>query len=320
MTNVIQLSKSQGFTRMDHDLYEALISADLSGRELRVAMAIHRHTTGFNRESVRVSASYIAQMTGLARENVSRAVSELLRQRVIYREGGSRSPIGICQPKEWNIDAQSRVSKSSQSVKVITLSVTHLTHKKYKTQTPLIFLRKIPSPISIRPIVSCDWKPEPVRFVNGVFIVQPEVLSKWAKAFPTLDLDGEIARAGTWAESEKPKKDWQRFLAGWLRRAFGKVGAVSEAGVPVDKIIDLYHKTCPNFPEVSVRSDAALRAMIVERWNESPDQQSGQAFWHPFFLKAARRNQVFYRGNNVQPRLEAILTRANFRDIAEAQS
>ena len=40
MTNIIQLSKSQGFTRMDNEIYEALIGADLSGRELRVALAI----------------------------------------------------------------------------------------------------------------------------------------------------------------------------------------------------------------------------------------------------------------------------------------
>jgi len=44
MSNVISLRNTGGFTRMDNDLYEALISADLSGRELRVALAIHRLT------------------------------------------------------------------------------------------------------------------------------------------------------------------------------------------------------------------------------------------------------------------------------------
>ncbi|MBD1555214.1 replication protein, partial [Pseudomonas typographi] len=48
ITNIFQIDKSRGFTRMDNDLYEALIGAELSGRELRVALAIHRLTAGYN--------------------------------------------------------------------------------------------------------------------------------------------------------------------------------------------------------------------------------------------------------------------------------
>ncbi|AIL60915.1 phage replication protein O [Pseudomonas alkylphenolica] len=89
---------------MDNDLYEALIGAELSGRELRVALAIHRQTAGYNMESACIAASYIAQMSGIRREDVSRAISELLRQGVINREGGSRSPIGFAPVGEWKID------------------------------------------------------------------------------------------------------------------------------------------------------------------------------------------------------------------------
>ncbi len=41
--------------------------------------------------------------------------------------------------------------------------------------------------------------------------------------------------------------------------------------------------------------------------------------WLPFFEKANNRNQVFYRGQNVVPRLEALVSRAVFREISEAQ-
>jgi hypothetical protein len=68
-----------------------------------------------------------------------------------------------------------------------------------------------------------------------------------------------------------------------------------------------------------VAADKALRSMIVERWNESPDHQSGKDFWLPFFRKANNRAQVFYRGSNVVPRLEALVNRAVFREISEAQ-
>ncbi len=104
MTNVISLSKSQGFTRMDNDLYEALIGADLSGRELRVALAIHRLTVGYNVTEARIAASVIADLSGIRREHVSRMICELLRQRVIYRVGGSKGPIGFAPVSEWKID------------------------------------------------------------------------------------------------------------------------------------------------------------------------------------------------------------------------
>jgi len=89
---------------MDNDLYEALIGAELSGRELRVALAIHRQTAGYNLESARIAASYISEMSGIHREDVSRAICELIRQGVIYRVGGSRSPIGFAPIGEWKID------------------------------------------------------------------------------------------------------------------------------------------------------------------------------------------------------------------------
>src|SRR5690554_5917603 len=91
MTNVVSIGNSaRGFTRMDNELYEALISADLSGRELRVALAVHRLTAGYNVETARIPAATIAQMANLRREHVSRMISELIRQRVLYRAGGSQ--------------------------------------------------------------------------------------------------------------------------------------------------------------------------------------------------------------------------------------
>lgn len=104
MSNVISLRNTGGFTRMDNDLYEALIGADLSGRELRVALAVHRLTAGYNVEEARIAASVISEMSGIAREEVSRAVCELIRQRVLYRTGGSRSPMGFAPVGEWAID------------------------------------------------------------------------------------------------------------------------------------------------------------------------------------------------------------------------
>ena len=131
MDNVIHISNTQrGFTRMDNDLYEALIGADLSGRELRVALAIHRLTAGYNQKAARIAASYIAQMAGLERANVSRIINDLIRQGVIARSGGSRDPIGIAPVSVWNLDKKSTVSKTTQCVENLPATVSFLTHNK----------------------------------------------------------------------------------------------------------------------------------------------------------------------------------------------
>jgi phage replication O-like protein O len=124
MSNVTQLRNTGGFTRMDNDLYEALIGADLSGRELRVALAIHRQTAGYNVQEARIAASYIAEMAGLHREDVSRIICELLRQRVIYRTGGSRSPIGIAPAAEWKIDTKNTRKPSPKTTPQCGVSTT----------------------------------------------------------------------------------------------------------------------------------------------------------------------------------------------------
>ncbi|MCF7536182.1 replication protein [Pseudomonas petrae] len=136
MSNVIPLRNTGGFTRMDNDLYEALIGADLSGRELRVALAIHRLTAGYNQDAVKVAALYIAKMmygedkAESERANVSRAVNGLIRQRVLFRDGGSRDPITFLPPNEWKVDPKTTVLKPTQSVKKTHATVLEITHIK----------------------------------------------------------------------------------------------------------------------------------------------------------------------------------------------
>lgn len=156
MSNVIPFHSTGGFTRMDNDLYEALIGAELSGREIRVALAIHRLTAGYNKDSVKVAALYIAKMmygdcgADSERANVSRAINSLIRQRVLFRDGGSRDPINFLSPKEWKLDQKSTVLKSTHCVENIHATVLKTTHiKERNTNTT-------PSGV----VVSADGNPE----------------------------------------------------------------------------------------------------------------------------------------------------------------
>lgn len=313
---------------MDNQLMDALAAVHLSPAEFKTLHAITRLTLGFNQAERRITADEIAKRINIRPQHVSTAISNLLARRVLYRVGGSRGHIGICEPSEWVYEEpkKSMLSErksvdstdigSTNNITKLPISVaSHL----YKKELPLVTVptEQITAPQGAE--TDPLEKPALVSFDGEDFQVDTTLITKWAKAYAPVDIETEISRAAAWASANRPKKDWRRFLVKWLGRAALKAGnGVPEAGVPVDQIIDLYHQVCPNLPAVTVPSDKVLRAMIAERWNESPSHQSGRGFWLGFFQKANNRSHVFYRGENVVPRLEALVNRGVFRAIEEA--
>lgn len=322
MDNVIQIRNTRrGFTRMDNGLMEAIATVDMPAREIRVLMAIARQTIGYQMEAKRLSADDIGKLTNMRRDVVSKAISHLLERRVIFRVGGSRGEIGISPVSEWsffevktNSLSETKSSHSDQIVSLVSYA------SETKTATSLLYSKKeplvtVPSEQITAPQGAIT--PVGVSFDGEDFQVTDTLIAKWAKAYAPVDVEAELVRAAVWASGNRPKKDWRRFLVNWLGRAHKRVAkGADETGVPVDKIIDLYHRDCPNLPAVSVRDDQILRALIVERWNEVESHQAS-AFWKTIFARANRTNQVYYRGANVVPRLEVICSRAVFRQLEE---
>lgn len=253
------------------------------------------------------SLTTLASNTGMSRDTVMRAIKQLESMGALSTI--RRMSDGVNLPNIY------RINKSADLRGVVAVC------DQGSSSVRLGVVAESDSNLSLEPInepgkcAAAQNTPQ-VQFNGLDFIVTEAVLQKWAKAFPGVNIDLEIERASVWAAGNAPKKDWNRFLSNWLSRKSG--ASVDETGVPVDQVIALYHQICPNLPAVTVPSDKVLRSMIVERWNESPEHQSGQAFWLPFFQKANNRNQVFFRGQNVAPRLEALVSRAVFREISEA--
>lgn len=333
MTNIIPLRNTGGFTRMDNQLMDALAAIHLSPAEFKTLHAITRMVVGYNLETRRITADEVAKKTNILSAHASRAISSLLARRVLYRVGGSRGEIGICDPAEWIFqEAKKEPSTQPKSVEITKIGSLALVTKLPISDDSLLYTKEIPlitvpteqiiAPQGAEPAqpeTPSDKSAPLVSFDGEDFKVDATLITKWAEAYAPIDVEAEIKRAAAWASGKKPKKDWRRFLVNWLGKAFSKnPEGTSESGVPVDKIIDLYHKVCPNLPAVTVKTDRVLRSMIAERWNESPAHQSGQGFWLGFFQKANHRNQVFFRGSNVVPRLESLVSRAVFREISEA--
>ena len=61
----------------------------------------------------------------------------------------------------------------------------------------------------------------------GRFAVPDLMQSQWAKAYPAVDLDTEIAKAAAWllANPKNAKSNYARFLTNWLTKAQDKAGA-----------------------------------------------------------------------------------------------
>lgn len=321
MNNVIPLRNTGGFTRMDNSLMDALMVIDLPGRELKVALFIAKATINFQVGATRIKAAEVSKATNLHPDVVSRAISHLLKRQIIFREGGARGDIGFCDPKEWvYVECPSRTNLSDSDHSAVVVSIASQTKSDesllYSKNEPLVTVstKQITAPQG-----AADQPTEKQTLVswNGEdFTVDPDLIAKWAKAYAPLDVDTEIVRAAAWAAGNRQKKDYRRFLVNWLARAFKKVAdAPDETGVPVDKIIALYHKVCTNHAPVAV-ADPSLRRVIVERWNELESHRNS-AFWTMIFERANRLSQVYYGGANVAPRLASICSRAIFRSLEE---
>ncbi|ELX1521842.1 replication protein, partial [Escherichia coli] len=91
-----------GYTRIANDLYEALIGADLTKVQSKVAHAVCRKTYGFNKKMDRISDGQLAEITRLPRQKVNAAKNELISMKIINRECGL---IGINKNiADWDIN------------------------------------------------------------------------------------------------------------------------------------------------------------------------------------------------------------------------
>jgi phage replication O-like protein O len=85
-----------GYTRIANELFDAILSFGLTGRELSVVMAIIRKTYGYNKKQDDISASQIGALCGLARPHVTSTLKKLEAKQIIHKRIGSYgSVIGI---------------------------------------------------------------------------------------------------------------------------------------------------------------------------------------------------------------------------------
>lgn len=129
-----------GYTRFANELLEAIASADLTARQLKVMLAYVRKTYGFNKKTDRIADEKIAQLTGLSRQNVNKAKKELISMNCLFMDGNQ---IGVnSEVSAWQFSKCLQVSnfvsklETKNVSKLETLNVSKLeTHKRHSLKT-----------------------------------------------------------------------------------------------------------------------------------------------------------------------------------------
>ncbi|HCD2195667.1 TPA: replication protein [Escherichia coli] len=129
-----------GYTRFANELLEAIASADLTARQLKVMLAYVRKTDGFNKKTDRIADEQIAQLTGLSRQNVNKAKKELISMNCLFMDGNQ---IGVNREvSAWQFSKCLQVSnfvsklETKNVSKLETLNVSKLeTHKRHSLKT-----------------------------------------------------------------------------------------------------------------------------------------------------------------------------------------
>ncbi|HBE5757862.1 TPA: replication protein [Escherichia coli] len=129
-----------GYTRFANELLEAIASADLTARQLKVMLAYVRKTYGFNKKTDRIADEQIAQLTGLSRQNVNKAKKELISMNCLFMDGNK---IGVNREvSAWQFSKCLQVSnfvsklETKNVSKLETFNVSKLeTHKRHSLKT-----------------------------------------------------------------------------------------------------------------------------------------------------------------------------------------
>ncbi|HBB7883256.1 TPA: replication protein [Escherichia coli] len=157
-----------GYTRFANELLEAIASADLTARQLKVMLAYVRKTYGFNKKTDRIADEQIAQLTGLSRQNVNKAKKELISMNCLFMDGNK---IGVNREvSAWQFSKCLQVSnfvsklETKNVSKLETLNVSKLeTHKRHSLKTkeninkPPISPKKIPQKFDPLETELPDW-------------------------------------------------------------------------------------------------------------------------------------------------------------------
>lgn len=110
-------AKQEAFTAIPNDILDALLSADLTGRELKIALAVVRKTIGFNKPQDDCTISQLGLAAGIDRAHASRAFHAMVDAKIINASAGKYGYLVSINPvSEWQISTENTPCQNSTNV------------------------------------------------------------------------------------------------------------------------------------------------------------------------------------------------------------
>ena len=101
-----------GHVRIANELFDQIINADLSLRELKIIFTVIRFTYGFNRKEAELSIRFISDATGIKFQNIASSIKHLQNKNILFLDTGNhkqgRKIILNKNYESWNLNSNQK--------------------------------------------------------------------------------------------------------------------------------------------------------------------------------------------------------------------
>ncbi|MGN5187218.1 replication protein [Aeromonas veronii] len=242
-----------GYTRLANDLLDALIEADLTKHQYKVALAVIRKTYGFNKSMDWMTNEQIAEVTNIPATRVSTAKNELLRMGVLISRGRKTGPNKVIS--EWqthipqNRETLPETGKESfpktgkapspkQGYTKDTIQKTRKTRDQNTSAEPAIAASTpvVIESVSAEPVSQPAKQPAPQEPVvitmplnSGEHAVTESFAAQMQSLYPAVDVAQELRTMTGWLianpTKRKTKTGINRFINAWLSKCQDRGGS-----------------------------------------------------------------------------------------------
>lgn len=242
-----------GYTRLANDLLDALIEADLTKHQYKVALAVIRKTYGFNKSMDWMTNEQIAEATNIPATRVSTAKNELLRMGVLISRGRKTGPNKVIS--EWqthipqNRETFPKTGKESfpktgktpspkQGYTKDTIQKTRKTKDQNTSaepaiadSTPVVIESVSAEPVSLPAKLSAQQEPVVITMPlnSGEHQVTESFAAQMQALYPAVDVAQELRTMTGWLianpTKRKTKTGINRFINAWLSKCQDRGGS-----------------------------------------------------------------------------------------------
>jgi len=252
VTEVRVADCDDGYTRIANELIDELLAADLTVRQMKVALAVIRKTYGFNKKHDRITNTQIASMTGIHFTHISTVKNELLDKHVLVMTGREIGLNKVISEWEINISQNSKTLAKSANKSLAKSANQGLPSQLNTKDTSQKTIKTKNKNISAEP--SCDdstlvdenqiekylpaekpAEPESPTVIElplntgKQYQVTQAFVDEMASLYPAVDVNQELRTMRGWLLTNQAKRKTSkgigRFINSWLSRCQDKGGS-----------------------------------------------------------------------------------------------